>query len=170
MNEPIAVLVRTCDGRMLIQARHAQLRAATAIARYQRVTLEGVPQTPGVIAAEAYEWTFPLVDAPSTSTTSAGSSSPAVSGSAGPMQPAGSNFRSFCTWQFGQGSAAPAPPPTLAARAVPTPAGPGSGPPPAPAASAGPPPTPPPTAATNARSEERRVGKERTSGAPRFHQ
>jgi hypothetical protein len=150
MNAPIAVFVRASDGRMLIQARHAQLRAAGAIQGYQQVTIDGVPQTPGVIAAEAFEWTFPLVDAPSTSTTAAGLSSPAVSGSVGPMQPAGSNVRASCTWQFGQGSAAPAPPPTLAARAVPTPAGPGSGPPPAPAASAGPPPAPPPAAATNA--------------------
>ena len=148
MNAPIAVFVRASDGRMLIQARHPQLRAAGAIQGYQQVTIDGVPQTPGALAAEAFEWTFPLVDAPSTSMTAAGSSSPAVSGSVGLMQPAGSTVRTSCSWQFGQGSAAPAPPTALAARAVPTPPIPG-GPPPSPAVASTGPVAPPPPAATN---------------------
>jgi hypothetical protein len=122
MNAPIAVFVRASDGRMFIQARHAQLRAAGAIQGYQQVTIDGKPQTPGKVAAEAFEWAFPLVEVSPSTPTANGSSAPAVNGSVGPMQPAGSSASASCTWQFGQGSAAPAPPTALAAQAVPTPA------------------------------------------------
>jgi hypothetical protein len=121
MNGPIAVFVRASDGRMFIQARHAQLRAAGAIQGYQQVTIDGKQQTPGKVAVEAFEWAFPLVEVSPSATTATGSSAPAVTGSVGPMQPAGSSATASCTWQFGQGSAAPAPLPALAAQAVPTP-------------------------------------------------
>jgi hypothetical protein len=137
---PIAVFVRASDGRMLIQARHAQLRAAGAIQGYQQLTIDGMPQTPGAIAVEAFEWAFPLIEVPSMGNTATGSTSQAVNGSVGPMQPAGSQATAACTWQFGQGAAAAAPPAPLAAQAIPTPPVPGAvtPPPSAPSAAAAP--------------------------------
>src|SRR5207237_251046 len=52
-----------------------------------------------------------------------GSSAPGVNGSLGYMQPAGSRATASCTWQFGQGAAAPPAPPAIIAQAVPTPGG-----------------------------------------------
>lgn len=121
-NAPIAVFVRASDGRMFIQARHAQLRAQGAIAGYQQQTIDGKQQTPGQISAEAFEWTFPTIDAAPNNTTISGSSTPGVNGSVGFMQPAGSRGTASCTWQFAQGTA-PASPPVVTAQAVPTPSG-----------------------------------------------
>jgi hypothetical protein len=121
-NAPIAVFVRASDGRMFIQARHAQLRSLAAIAGYQQQTIAGTPQPPGQISGEAFEWAFPMIDLSPTNTTVSGSSTPAVNGSAGYMQPAGSRGTASCAWQFAQGKA-PASPPTLNAQAVPAPAG-----------------------------------------------
>ena len=122
MSSPIAVFIRASDGRMLLSARHAQLRAQGAIAGYQQVTIGGNRLLPGAISSEAFEWQFPVANGPSTSTTLSGSSTPPVTGSVGFMQPADSRGTASCTWQFGQGSAAPAPPPAVTAQAVPTPA------------------------------------------------
>jgi hypothetical protein len=121
MSAPMAVFVRASDGRMFIQARHAQLRSPGAVAGYQQVTIDGKSQPPGRIAAEAFESSFPLVDGTSTSTRLGGSSSPRVNGSVGYMQPAGSRGTASCAWQFGQGAAAPGAPSTLAPRVIPTP-------------------------------------------------
>jgi hypothetical protein len=55
--------------------------------------------------------------------TANGSSTPLVNGKVGYMQPAGTQATASCTWQFGQGSAAPAPPPAVATQATPTPPG-----------------------------------------------
>jgi hypothetical protein len=117
----MAVFVRASDGRMFVQSRHAQLRSAGAVAGYQQLTIDGKPQTPGKIGSEAFEWAFPLVEVDSKGKTISASSTPIVNGSVGYMQPAGSHGTASCTWQFGQGAAAPAPPSTLAARPVPTP-------------------------------------------------
>jgi hypothetical protein len=129
ISAPIAVFVRASDNRMFIQARHAQLRSRSAIQGYQQQTIAGRPQTPGKIDAEAFEWAFPVVAvsapvAPDTNATATGSSVSPVNGGVGIMQPGGSQGTASCTWQFGQGSAAPAPPPTLTAQAVPTPGNP----------------------------------------------
>src|SRR6478672_10673101 len=40
MSAPIALFVRASDGRMLIQSRHAQLRARGAIQGYQQQTID----------------------------------------------------------------------------------------------------------------------------------
>jgi hypothetical protein len=61
VSAPIAVFVRASDNRMFIQARHAQLRGSQSIQGYQQLTIDGKPQTPGKIAAEAFEWSFPEV-------------------------------------------------------------------------------------------------------------
>jgi hypothetical protein len=147
ISAPIAVFVRASDHRMFIQSRHAQLRSASAIQGYQQLTIAGKPQTPGKIAAEAFEWAFPVIAVsapvpPDRNATATGSSNPPVNGSVGPMQPAGSHATASCTWQFGQGSAAPAPPPTLTAQAIPTPNNPAT---PTPPANNPPETTPPPT-------------------------
>jgi hypothetical protein len=136
ISAPIAVFVRAADNRMFIQARHAQLRGAAAIQGYQQLTIDGKPQTPGKIAAEAFEWAFPVIAVsapvpPAANATAIGSSTLPVNGSVGPMQPVGAQATAACTWQFGQGSAAPAPPPTLTARAIPTPDNPATSVPPA---------------------------------------
>ena len=129
MSGPIAVYVRASDGSMLIESRHAQLRAPRAIQGYQQLTIAGKPQRPATIASEAFEWAFPSIQiarvpgpTPGSTILSAnGSSSRATTGSVGFMQPAGSQGTAACTWQFAQGAAAPAPPPPVAARAVPVP-------------------------------------------------
>jgi hypothetical protein len=121
VSAPLAVFARASDGRMFISARHAQLRSAGAIAGYQQLVIDGVPQRPGQIAAEAFEWTFPTIDVDPKLPTASGSKVTPVNGSVGPMQPAGSQVTASCTWQFGQGAAAPAPPPPLVAQAIPTP-------------------------------------------------
>jgi hypothetical protein len=127
MSAPIAVFVRASDQRMFIQARHAQLRGAASIQGYQQLIIDGKPQTPGKIAAEAFEWSFPDITVsrpnPNANLIANGSSTPVVNGSVGLMQPAGSHATVSCTWQFSQG-AAPAPPPTLTAQPIPTPAAP----------------------------------------------
>lgn len=111
MDAPIAVFVRASDGRLLIASRHAQLRASGAINGYQQLAIDQTSQSPGQFVSNAFEWSFPVVEGVSTSTSIDGSSSPAVTGSVGPMQPAGSRGTASCAWQFGQGSAAPAPRP-----------------------------------------------------------
>ena len=120
MSAPIAVFVRASDGRMLIQSRHAQLRGRDAIQGYQQQTIAGKAQRPAAISLEAFEWAFPLITVPPKATSVSSSQSQATNGSVGVMQPAGSQGTASCTWQFGQGSAAPAAPPEVIARAVPT--------------------------------------------------
>ncbi len=141
MSAPIAVFVRASDGRMFIQARHPQVRAPRSVNGYQQLTIDGKQQTPAPIAAEAFEWTFPVVEAsrpnPNANLIANGSSSPPVTGSVGFMQQAGSQVTVSCTWQFaGPGAAAPQPPPALTAQAIPTPPAPGGGATPAPASGA----------------------------------
>ena len=102
MSAPIAIFVRASDGRMFMQPRHAQVRARDAVQGQQQVTIEGKPQTPVKISAEAFEWTFPVVEVPAGSTTLSGSSTPAVNGSVGLMQPGGSRATASCSWQYSQ--------------------------------------------------------------------
>jgi hypothetical protein len=113
MSAPIAVLIRASDGKRLIKSWHAQLRGRGAVSGSQQLTIDGKPQTPATISLEAFEWAFPAAEAPATSTTISGSNSPEVTGSVGPMQPAGSQSTASCTWSFGRSSAPPLPPPTL---------------------------------------------------------
>lgn len=127
LSAPLAVFVRASDKRMFIQARHAQVRAPQAVSGYQQLTIDGKPQMPGKIGAEAFEWAFPVVEVsrpkPGANAIANGSSTPVVNGKAGFMQPAGTQATASCTWKFGEGSAAPDPPPTVAAQATPTPGG-----------------------------------------------
>ena len=126
VSAPLAVFVRASDGRMFIQARHAQMRAPRSVNGYQQQTVDGNVRMPGTIAAEAFEWAFPVVEVsrpkPGANAVANGSSTPLVNGSVGYMQPAGTQATASCTWHFGQGSDAPAPPPTIAALDVPKPA------------------------------------------------
>lgn len=125
ISAPLAVFVRASDKRMFIQARHAQLRARNAINGYQQLTIDGKPQTPGKIAAEAFEWAFPVVEVsrpkPAAEAIANGSSKPVVNGKVGFMQPAGTQAAATCEWHFGQGAAGPAPPAEVPAEPVPTP-------------------------------------------------
>jgi hypothetical protein len=121
MSAPLAVFARASDGRMFISARHAQLRSARAVAGYQQLTIDGKPQQPGEIAAEAFEWTFPTIEVDPKLPGASGSKTEPVKGSVGLMQPAGSQVTAACSWQFGRGGPAPAPPAILAAQAIPTP-------------------------------------------------
>jgi hypothetical protein len=122
---PLAVFMRTSDRRMFIQARHTQTRAPGSVNGYQQVTIDGKPQKPGTVSAEAFEWAFPVVEVsrpkPGDPLVANGSSTPLVNGKVGFMQPAGTQATASCTWQFGQGPTAPAPPPPVAAQSTPTP-------------------------------------------------
>ena len=82
---PLAVFVRASDGRMFIQARHAQQRSAGAITGYQQQIIDSMPQPPIQISRAAFEWAFPTVDVGNTNTTINGSSAPGVNGSVGFM-------------------------------------------------------------------------------------
>jgi len=128
LSAPLAVFVRASDGRMFIQARHAQERSPRSVNGYQQVTIDGKPQKPASIAAEAFEWAFPVVEVsrPTAGATlvANGSSTPLVNGKVGLMQPAGTQGTAACTWQFGQGAAAPAPPAAVGTPSTPTPPGP----------------------------------------------
>jgi Fibronectin type III domain len=127
LSAPLAVFVRASDGKMFIQARHSQARAPRSVNGYQQLTIDGKPQKPGTISAEAFEWAFPVVEVsrprPTDPLVANGSSTPLVNGKVGYMQPAGTQATASCTWQFGQGSAAPAPPPAVATQSTPTPPG-----------------------------------------------
>ena len=129
LSAPLAVFVRASDKRMFIQARHAQTRAPHSVNGYQQLTIDGKPQKPAIIAAEEFEWSFPVVAVsrpkPGAPLVANGSSLPVVNGKVGFMQPAGTQASASCTWQFGQGSAAPSPPPAVTA--PPTPAASGTG-------------------------------------------
>jgi hypothetical protein len=150
VDAPIAVFVRASDGRAFIQARHAQLRAR-AIQGSQQLVIDGKPQTPGPIAADAFEWAFPVVavtrPAPGASLIASGSSAPAVNGPVGLMQPAGTNATASCTWQFAEGAGSvPAPPAAIPATPTAPPAvSSADGPAPTSVATATPPPPTPPT-------------------------
>ncbi len=120
VSAPIAVWVRA-DGQMFISARHAQLRAAGAVAGYQQQTLDGQPRPPTQVASEAFEWAFPTIDVDPRLPTISGSSTPSVNGSVAFMQSAGSAGTASCAWRFGQGAAPPAPPPAVTVRTVPAP-------------------------------------------------
>jgi hypothetical protein len=119
VSAPIAVSVR--NGRMFIQAWHAQLRSQGGVAGYQQIIDDTGAKPPGQLSAEAFEWAFPVVNGATTATTMSGSNAPGVNGPVGLMQPAGSFSTASCTWEFGKGSNAPAAPAPLQARAVPTP-------------------------------------------------
>jgi hypothetical protein len=125
LSAPIAVFVRASDGRMFVQARHAQVRAARSVNGYQQQTIDGKAQKPATIASEAFEWAFPVVEVsrpkPGENATANGSSTPVVNGKLGYMQPADAQATASCTWQFSQGADAPAPPPAVTAQAIPTP-------------------------------------------------
>ena len=124
LSAPLAVFVRASDKRMFIQARHTQTRAPHSVNGYQQLTIDGKPQKPTTIAAEAFEWSFPVVAVsrpkPGALLVANGSSTPVVNGKVGYMQPAGTQASASCTWQFGQGDATPASPPAVTA--PPTPA------------------------------------------------
>ena len=126
LSAPLAVFVRASDGRMFIQARHTQVRAPGSVNGYQQQTIDGNVRMPGAIAAEAFEWAFPVVEVSrpkgSPNAIANGSSTPFVNGKVGHMQPVGTQATASCTWQFGQGSDAPAPPATVAAQDIPKPA------------------------------------------------
>ena len=101
------------------------MRAPGAVNGYQQVTIDGNPQTPEKIGAEAFEWSFPAVEVsrpkPGDPLVANGSSTPLVNGKVGFMQPADTQTTASCTWQFGQGSEAPGAPPPVPAQAAPQP-------------------------------------------------
>ena len=104
-NAPIAIFVRASDHRIIIKSWHSQLRSPGGITGTQQVTIKGVPQTPGKIDLEAFEWQFPAAENAFQPVATkhlqfSGSRSAATNGSVGPMQPGGSQGTAQCTWQF----------------------------------------------------------------------
>jgi len=100
ISAPFAVLARASDGAVMIQAYHGQLVARGALTGTQQVSVDGRPQPPTQILADAFEWAFPTAVGTPTSTTLSGSSSPAASGSLGYLQPAGTVIAATCSWNF----------------------------------------------------------------------
>jgi len=103
-NAPLAIFVRASDHRIIIKSWHAQLRSPGGVTGNQQITIKGVPQTPGAINLEAFEWQFPAaiattdhVGAPPHFT---GTNNAATNGSVGPMQPGGSQGTAQCMWHF----------------------------------------------------------------------
>ena len=104
-NAPIAIFVRASDRRIIIKSWHAQLRSPGGITGTQQVTVNGVPQTPGKINLEAFEWQFPasgtaIISSPSIVPHFSGSKVAATHGAVGPMQPGGSEGTEQCNWEF----------------------------------------------------------------------
>jgi len=96
-----AIFTRASDRRLIIKPWHAQLRSRGGVTGTQKVTINGVVQSPeGVISLEAFEWGFPPVEDAGSSTSVSGKSTKATNGSVGPMQPGGSQGTAACTWQF----------------------------------------------------------------------
>jgi len=129
LGAPLAVFVRASDRRMFIQARHAQVRAPHSVNGYQQLTIDGKPQKPAILAAEAFEWSFPVVAVsrprPGAPLVANGSSTPVVNGKVGYMQTGRNASLGVLHVAIWARSAAPAPPPAIAA--PPTPAASGSG-------------------------------------------
>jgi hypothetical protein len=114
MDGRVSFVVRASDGRLLIRAGHAQLRAPGAVAGTQTVTDGSRPVSSGALALEAFEWQFPAVEDQALAPGVTGSSTGPVAGSFGPMQPAGSQTVATCVWSFARsGPAAALPPGTL---------------------------------------------------------
>jgi hypothetical protein len=125
------------NGVVRVFPHHAQLRLTGAIQGYVLQTISGNQRTPTPLAGTQYEWQFPLVQGPATSTTLSGSSTGGNQPGWGTMRPAAAALSSSCTWLFALGSQPP-PPPPVAASPVPQPPSPGTPPP-------NPPPGQPPT-------------------------
>jgi hypothetical protein len=106
-NATIAIFVRASDRRIIIKSWHAQLRSPGGVTGTQQITIKGVPQTPGKINLEAFEWQFPADGSAIASVTTdphfSGSRTSATNGSVGPMQPGGSQGTAQCSWQFAGG-------------------------------------------------------------------
>lgn len=114
MSGPIAMFVRASDGRLLVQARHAQLRQAGGVTGTQTLTTAGAAPSTGALALEAFEFSFPAISDMATTPGITGSSDTEVAGSFGPMQPGGSRTTASCVWSFSRsGAAAALPAPTL---------------------------------------------------------
>ena len=107
MNAPIALFVRASDGALILKAWHSQLRANSAVTLTQQLVVNGIAQAPGTSSGQAFEWTFPAAEVPSTSTSISGSNTIATNGSVGPMQPGGSQGTASCTWNFAAGTSMP---------------------------------------------------------------
>ena len=105
-NASLGLFIRASDGKLVLKSVHAQLRVKGGVSGTQRLTISGVPQTPGPISGEAFEWTFPGSEVAGNSTTIAGSSTNATNGAVGPMQPGGSQGTAACTWNFAAASGA----------------------------------------------------------------
>ena len=100
MPAPITVVVRASDGAILIDAGHAQLRAAHGVTGTQEVWVDGKVTSRAPIGLEALEYVFPASQAAAKSPHVTGDRSDSPTGSFGPMQPAGSKVAVRCLWDF----------------------------------------------------------------------
>jgi hypothetical protein len=122
---PINTLIRASDGRRLIQAGHAQLRADNALIVDAPSTLAtptaapsaGGPRTGATATRPAatnsltvFEWTFPPVEDSAKATTIRDSKQIAFSERLDRMQPAGVTGTATCAWHFSATDEVPPPP------------------------------------------------------------
>jgi hypothetical protein len=99
ISAPIAVFIRASDNRLIIKSWHSQLTAPGAIT--------GVRQLAGAqtnLTLTATEWSFPVIEDASTSTSVSGSGTMVVPGSLMPMQFASASGTANCSWQFSKGA------------------------------------------------------------------
>lgn len=107
MSAPFAAFIRASDGKLIFKTWHSQLRARGAIAGTQVQSIDGKREPPVPISLEAFEWSVPIAEGDAKSYRLQGSSAIPITGSVGPMQPAGSKGLASCTWAFVKGSKVP---------------------------------------------------------------
>lgn len=120
---PIALFIRASDGMLVLKSWHSQLRALAAMTGTQTVSINGIVQSQSAVSFPAYEWAVPGGQVSSTTASITGSNTTPTNGSAGPMQPGGSQGTAACSWQFAAGSNSVALGPPSSGRNSPTSSG-----------------------------------------------
>ena len=105
-NAPVAVFVRG-DNHIILKSWHSQLGVPGGTRGTQQLFINGVPQTPGPLSTEVFEYQFPAGEDVSTTQTLSGSSTSTPNGSVSPMAPAGMQAKASCTWQYTFGASSP---------------------------------------------------------------
>jgi hypothetical protein len=108
MQAPLAIVVNSAN-QLIIKSYHAQMRVNNATTGSRQVSLFGIPQNPSAVAFTEFEYQFPSIQDFATSNNVTGSSSDALNGGIGPMQPPGLKGTAACQWQFVNGGPATTP-------------------------------------------------------------
>ena len=99
------------SGMLSIQARHGQSTQSNGYSGYGQQTVNGSPRAPVDLMATAYEWPFPRVEGPATSTTLSDSRSRTLMQPWSPFGGGHNTTLETCSWMLADGSIPPLPPP-----------------------------------------------------------